>query len=134
MKLTFAYPDNYTNRVDFFACPDLISGWWDLAVNATNVSSTTNLIEWVDVNTAANTPRFYIVGEAGTDSDGDGLYDAREKFMYHTSWNTNDTDGDGLHDDYELFTSITDPNNNDIIKPSAWISYPSTSAVEVWEP
>jgi hypothetical protein len=54
--------------------------------------------------------------------------------MYHTSWNTNDTDGDGLHDDYELFTSITDPNNNDIIKPSAWISYPSTSAVEVWEP
>ena len=134
MKLTLAYPDDFTNRVDFFTCPELIAGWWDLAVNATNVSISTNFIEWVDVNSSAHPFRFYNAGNADLDSDGDTLTDAREKLMYHTNSSTNDTDGDGLHDDYELFTSFTDPNIGDTNKPDAWIYCPVNESRKVWLP
>jgi hypothetical protein len=134
MKLTLAYPTEFTNHVDFFTCPELIAGWWDLAVNATNVSSTTNFIEWVDVDASTHSLRFYNAGNADKDSDGDGLSDAREMLMYHTNSSTNDTDGDGWLDGYELFTSHTDPNIGDTNKPNVWISYPIEGTVEVWEP
>ena len=134
MKVTLAYPDDYTNRVDFFTCPNLIAGWWDLAVNATNVNASTNFIEWVDTNVFTQGVRIYNAGNADLDSDGDGISDTREKLMYHTNSSTNDTDGDGLSDYYELFTNRTDPNNNDANKPSVWITFPSTDTVEVWEP
>lgn len=134
MKLTLAYPDGFTNHVDFFTCPELVGFWWDLATDATNVSSSTNFITWVDTNAFTQGVRFYNAGNADLDSDGDGIADAREKLMYHTNSSTNDTDGDGLHDDYEIFTSHTDPNNNDTNKPNAWITFPSEGTVEVWEP
>ena len=134
LKLTLAYPNEFTNHVDFFTCPELIAGWWDLAVSATNVSTSTNFIEWVDVNSSANPRRFYNAGDADLDSDGDTLTDAREKLMYHTNSSTNDTDGDGLHDDYELFTSHTDPNIGDTNKPNVWIYSPVNESRKVWLP
>ena len=134
MKVTLAYPSDYTNRVDFFTCSDLKGFWWDLAVSATNVSTSTNFIEWVDVNSSAQTVRFYAAGNADWDTDGDGLKDAREKFLYHTNASMNDSDGDGLTDYYEIFTSHTDPNNGDTNKPNVWITFPATNTVEVWEP
>jgi hypothetical protein len=134
MKLTLAYPDGFTNRLDIFTCADLVASWWDLALNATNVNISTNCIQWVDVNAFSQTVRFYNAGDADLDSDGDGIPDAREKFMYHTSTVTNDTDGDWLTDYYEIMTLHTDPNNNDTNKPTVWISYPAEGTVEVWEP
>jgi len=134
IKVTFAYPDDYTNKVDFFTCPDLIAGWWDLAVSATNVSTSTNFIEWVDVNSSAHSPRFYQAGNSDLDTDGDGISDAREKYLYHTNAYTNDTDGDGLSDYYEIFTSHTDPNNPKTNKPNVCISYPASESRKVWLP
>lgn len=134
MKVVFAYPDDYTNRVDFFTCPNLAGNWWDLAVSATNINTSTNFIEWVDVNTAAPGARFYNAGNADLDTDSDGIPDVREKFLYHTDPENPDSDGDGLNDYYEVFTSHTDPNNNDTNKPNVWISFPAEGTVEVWEP
>jgi hypothetical protein len=134
LKLTLAYPDDFTNRVDFFTCPDLIASWWDLAVDATNVNTSTNFIEWVDTNAMVQGMRFYSAGNADVDTDGDGLSDAREKFIYHTNSNTNDTDHDGLHDDYEILTLHTDPNNPKTNKPNVWITYPASDSRKVWLP
>ena len=134
MKVTLAYPNDYTNRVDFFTCPDLIAGWWDLAVNATNVYTSTNFIEWVDTNTFTQGVRFYNAGNADLDSDGDGISDTREKLMYHTNSSTNDSDGDGLSDSNEVFAAHTDPNNPKTNKPNVWISYPANESRKVWLP
>jgi len=46
------YPTNcYTNKLEFFTCADLVDGYFDSKA-VTNVSSTTNWIEWLD--TCAN--------------------------------------------------------------------------------
>jgi len=134
MKVTLAYPDNYTNRVDFFTCPDLLAGWWDLAVSATNVSTSTNWIAWTDTAASSQPLRFYAAGNADLDSDSDGLADAREKFMYHTCPTNADTDGDGLSDSNEVFCLNTDPNNPKTNKPNVWISYPASESRKVWLP
>ena len=63
----------------------------------------------VDSNTAA---RFYLVGDAQTDTDADGLTDARERRMYGTSATNLDTDVDGLPDGQELALG-TDPASAD---------------------
>ena len=134
MKMTLAYPDGFTNRLDIFTSPDLIGNWWDLAVNATNSSTTTNFIQWVDVNAFSQTRQFYNAGNADLDSDGDGLSDAREKFMYHTCATNSDSDGDGLSDYYEIMTLNTDPNNSKTNKPIVGISYPVDESRKVWLP
>ena len=134
MKLTLAYPWDFTNRVDFFTCPDLVGNWWNLAVDATNVNTSTNWIEWTDTATTAQTFRCYAAGNADLDSDGDGISDAREKYLYHTCPTNNDTDGDGLSDYYEIFVLNTDPNNAKTNKPIVWISYPANESRKVWLP
>ena len=134
MKLTLAYPWDFTNRVDFFTCPDLIGNWWNLAVDATNVNTSTNWIEWTDMAATAQTFRCYAAGNADLDSDGDGISDAREKYLYHTCPTNSDTDGDGLSDYYEIFVLNTDPNNAKTNKPIVWISYPANESRKVWLP
>ena len=85
--VTVAYPAGFTNRLDVFNSSDLIESWWDLAVT-TNVSPSTNWIEWTDasVTTSWVVVRLY-AADADLDSDGDGFTDAREIFMYHTDPN-----------------------------------------------
>jgi hypothetical protein len=134
MKMTLAYPDGFTNRLDIFNSSDLIGNWWDLAVSATNSSTTTNFIHWVDVNAFLQNVRFYNAGNADLDSDGDGISDAREKFMYHTCATNSDSDGDGLSDSNEVFVAHTDPNNSKTNKPIVWISYPVDEGRKVWLP
>ncbi len=134
MKLTLAYPDGFTNRLDIFTSPTLIGNWWGLAVSATNSSTTTNFIQWVDVNAFSQTARFYDAGNADLDSDGDGISNAREQFMYHTCATNSDSDGDGLSDYYEIMTLNTDPNNSKTNKPNVWISYPADESRKVWLP
>ncbi|MEI6788470.1 MAG: hypothetical protein WCL49_08330 [bacterium] len=134
MKLTLAYPDGFTNRVDIFTSPDLIGNWWDLVVNATNVNTSTNFINWVDANAFSQRLKFYNAENADLDSDGDGLSDAREKFMYHTSATNSDSDVDGLSDSNEVFVAHTDPNNSKTNTPIVWISYPIDESRKVWLP
>ena len=55
--------------------------------------------------------RYYAAAEA-VDSDGDGLNDGMEKFVWHTNPLVADTDGDGLSDGVEIATG-TDPNESD---------------------
>lgn len=130
--LTLAYPTTgFTNRVDFFTCTNLVDFWWDLAVT-TNVSPSTNWIEWLD--TSPPELRFYAAGNADIDTDGDGLADARERFMYHTSVTTNDTDGDLLSDYEEVINRHTDPNNSDTNLPTASIMFPANGSGKVWLP
>jgi hypothetical protein len=83
------YPTNcYTNRLDLFYSADLLESWWELGTT-TNVSPSTNWIEWTDqsVTDAWVVMRFYAAGNADIDSDGDGFADARERFMYHSDPN-----------------------------------------------
>jgi hypothetical protein len=49
---------------------------------------------------------------SGPDTDGDGLNDAEELNVYHTSPLDPDTDGDGLDDYKEVVTLGFDPNDN----------------------
>jgi len=130
------YPTNcYTNRLEFFTCADLIDGYFDSEA-ITNVSSTTNWIEWVDTEaTGTNVPiRFYAAGNADLDSDGDGLTDAREKYMYHSCRTNEDTDYDGLNDYEECITLHTDPNNPDTNKPVVYMTFPTNNFSWVFLP
>ena len=56
--------------------------------------------------------RFYLVGAAGVDTDGDGLPDARETFVLGTDPIGSDTDGDGMPDGWEALHGL-DPLAND---------------------
>lgn len=47
------------------------------------------------------------------DSDGDGLTDYEEIYIYHTDPNKADTDGDGISDFDEVKVAFTDPNKAD---------------------
>jgi hypothetical protein len=49
----------------------------------------------------------------GPDTDGDGLTDWDELFIYYTNPKEEDTDDDGWTDHYEVNSSLTDPNNWD---------------------
>lgn len=98
MKLEIGYPATFTNRLEIFACTDLVAFSWSLS--ATNLSTTgTNTIWWTD--TATNLMiRFYAAGNADLDNDTDGLTDAREKYLYHSSPTNLDSDNDGLVDGF----------------------------------
>ena len=97
-KLEIGYPATFTNRLEIFACTDLVAFSWSLS--ATNLSTTgTNTIWWTD--TATNLMiRFYAAGNADLDNDSDGLTDAREKYLYHSSPTNIDSDNDGLVDGF----------------------------------
>ncbi len=56
--------------------------------------------------------RFYAAAVA-EDTDGDGLNDGMEVFVYHTDLTVADTDGDGLDDGEECFVWHTDPTRAD---------------------
>jgi hypothetical protein len=99
MLVTVVYPDEFTNRVDVYACTNLLDAWWDLGVT-TNVNLSTNWIEWLDTFLLEH--RFYAAGNADVDTDADGLPDAREKFMYHTNPSNADSDNDGMADGWEV--------------------------------
>ena len=79
----------------------------------TNLACTNGVGVWEDANIVSNERvRFYAV-TLRTDSDGDGLTDGTEYFVYHTNPGTNDTDADGLNDYAEIVTYGTNPLNPD---------------------
>jgi hypothetical protein len=131
--LTIGYPDTFTNRLEIFNFDsgdapghEQLAGtnsFWNLL--ATNIAVSGTSVTWT--NTSLPTSlyrRFYVAGNADIDSDSDGLANAREIYLYHTSTSTNDTDGDGWTDYNEVLERHTDPNNGDTGIPQAGFSYP----------
>lgn len=136
MQITVAYPyPDFTNKLEMFGCTNLTKYWWT-PLGTTNVSASTNWVEWSDTSFSNNTTylRFYRAGNADLDSDSDGLTDAREMMMYHSSPTNTDTDGDGLSDYNEVINLNTDPSNPDTNKPNAIILIPSNNYSWVWMP
>ena len=79
MKLQIGYPDDFTNRLEIYACTDLVIGGWAFAVTNLDTAGS-NTIWWTDENTNL-IARFYAAGNAQVDNDGDGLADAREIYL-----------------------------------------------------
>jgi hypothetical protein len=73
----------------------------------TTLLHTVNPFRWLD--TGPEMGAFVTFGNAWTDSDGDGLSDILESYVYGTDPNHRDSDGDGWSDGYEVFTTGTHP-------------------------
>ena len=79
---------------------DGLENTWDC--QTTNLVLTNGVGIWDDSNISSNARvRFYGVYKRA-DSDGDGLTDGAEWFVYHTNPGTNDMDGDGMWDGWEV--------------------------------
>lgn len=141
--MTIGYPDTFTNRLDIFNFDsgdapehEQLAGtnnFWSLL--ATNMSISGTSVTWTNTSLPASLyRRFYVAGNADLDSDGDGLANARELYLYHTSASTNDTDGDGIGDYTEVLVDNTDPNNGDTTSPLVSLIVPSTNYFDVWVP
>ncbi len=109
--MEIACPAAFTNRLEIYTVNDLLSFNWVLAV--TNLSTAgTNEITWIDtelyLESDADKAYSFAAGNADLDTDGDGLPDAREYFVYHSATNNADTDGDGMNDGAEANLG-TDP-------------------------
>ncbi|MEM7393704.1 MAG: hypothetical protein AAF492_15270, partial [Verrucomicrobiota bacterium] len=90
---------------------------WNVAELDLPVTGTTDFV-WTDDGSNGRGPvdsvfaRFYLVGRADIDTDGDGLPDARERFIHRTSPTSTDSDGDMFSDDFEIQAG-TDPTSFD---------------------
>lgn len=93
-------PDGITN-VDIFASTNLMPDGFPWVMVATNLPVTTNSVVWSWSN-LQETNVFLAAGDASQDSDGDGLTDAREFYLYGTQMNVWDSDGDGYSDGEEI--------------------------------
>lgn len=93
-------PDGITN-VDIFASTNLMPDGFPWVMVATNLPVTTNSVVWSWSN-LEETNVFLAAGDASQDTDGDGLTDAREFYVYGTEMNAWDTDGDSYSDGEEV--------------------------------
>lgn len=107
LNVVISAPGGFTNRVEIYACSNLLSGNWRVVTENLRPSSR-NPAQWY---TEVDDVGFFVVGNMDVDSDGDGLPDAREKYIYKTNPYMWDSDGDGVSDDEEMGRG-TDPNDN----------------------
>ena len=107
MAVTFAWPGDFTNRLDIYSYDgDAYNGLgsWKLADIGYSTAGT-NQLRWVDTGQLGRgSPleaglRFYTAGKGGdVDSDNDGYADSYEHLVLNTDPNNGDTDGDGISD------------------------------------
>ena len=93
-------PDGITN-VDVFASTNLMTDGYPWVMVATNLSVVTNSVVWSWTN-VVETNVFMAAADGLLDSDGDGLTDGREFYLFGTDMNLWDTDGDSYSDGEEL--------------------------------
>lgn len=93
-------PDGITN-VDVFASTNLMMDGYPWVMVATNLSVITNSVVWSWTN-VLETNVFMAAADGSMDSDGDGLTDGREFYLFGTDMNLWDTDGDSYSDGEEL--------------------------------
>lgn len=125
--MKICYPAAFTNRLEIYTANDLLAFNWLLA--ATNLSTAgTNEITWIDtalyLESDEMTAYSFAAGNADLDTDGDGLPDAREYFVYHSATNNPDTDGDGMNDGDEANLG-TDPTVSNGVA-MVWIRFPES--------
>ncbi len=113
----YAFTVWHTNTVDIVTGTNGVTEtniiWWAASAPYNGVDEawecrTTNLVFtngnaiWDDTNVPTNArQRMYSVVPR-MDTDGDGLTDGAEFFVYHSSTGTNDTDGDAMLDGWEI--------------------------------
>ena len=124
IELTIAWPDGglSTNRVDFFACTNLVAPDWCIAAT-TNVDLNTNCFSWADGGSTNHAVRFY---DCWTlyDGDSDGLSDGREVRIWGTDPEDWDSDDDGLPDGVDAY-----PTNYDTSAIVFELTYPTNGTV-----
>ena len=101
-----------TNSYDLYVSTNLnLVPLWDGVTQAIAWRFLTNLpagYASLVLSNVADTASFYEIA-THQDSDGDGLSDGDEIFLYRTDPNNPDTDGDGLPDGYEVLVTGTSP-------------------------
>ena len=105
-ELSVAWPLDFTNRVEIYACTDLMAQNWELVETNLTTEGLTSL-QWTH-----NAAEFciYAVGNADKDVDADGLSDASEQLVHHTDPNDSDCDDDGMSDGWEVCYGL-DPHD-----------------------
>lgn len=111
--LSAAWPDTeiLPNRtLDLYYKDELANPSWEVLCSQHVGTGTSNVVFEVlgeDFDEFPGTRGFFKLGTR-MDTDGDGLYDAYEHLVLHTSALLSDTDGDGLYDGEEIQAG-TDP-------------------------
>jgi hypothetical protein len=128
MEVVIHLPDGFTNGVEVY-CVDIATDQYFLGVGSawtlgwTNRETAgTNQVVWTDFGATNTDLRYYVAGNADIDSDGDGLADARERYIHHTDPNNSDTDGDEFSDGDEVNTYGTDPLDKYSVPPLSMLS------------
>ena len=101
VELTIGLPGDWNHNLDVLVATNLGNtatpwSWYCTLNEATNGLSFT----WVDTNMYNQPRKFWVVGNADQDSDGDGRNDFSELWIDRTSPTNVDTDADGLVDGY----------------------------------
>ena len=118
MLLKIALPSGGVadNLLDLFSTTNLLTSWSLLGEISVSVSTVTAEVlvassDFPDAPSVMPVSAFFASG-THVDSDGDGIFDSRERFLHGTNPSHWDTDGDGLSDGDEI-TSGIDPLSRD---------------------
>ena len=97
IELTMSWPATFPGMLELYASSNsAISGFGLLATNVSTAGRTSLTFLVPDPDTDG--PVFFVAADGFTDTDGDGLCDARELMLYGCDPFRSDTDGDGVRD------------------------------------
>jgi hypothetical protein len=109
LKVLVYAPAEFTNRVEIYACSNLVAGDWRVVAENLRPSGGNPAHWYTDVGESG----FFMVEDMDIDGDGDGLSDAREKYVDKTNPNESDSDGDGMPDKWEVQHALNPLSDED---------------------